>query len=98
MHLHHISTLDADNKNNTLQIVSLQEFVNIQSEEAKKVDAESEGTEAKAMVNLESTVAANEKASADGRNELDVSIVHKIKPTKDKLNGIYGQVQDCCSL
>merc|ERR1712179_623804 len=35
-----LNTLDADNKNNSLQIVNIQESINIQSEEVKKLDAE----------------------------------------------------------
>merc|ERR1712226_1627204 len=78
---------------NTLQIVNIQESINIQSEQVKKVDAERQRSEAKAKEDLEATVASNEKAIAELRNELDDSIVQKFKPTEDKLHGIDGQVQ-----
>jgi len=51
--------LDAENKNNAQMLVTLQESVNIQVQETKKVDAERQRSEAKAKEDLDANAAAN---------------------------------------
>merc|ERR1711962_815683 len=88
-----LNNLEGDNKNNSLNIVNIQESINIQAEEAKKMDTERQINADKAKKDLEAAVADNERAITELRNELDNSIVEKFKPTEEKLNGIDGQVQ-----
>ena len=88
-----LRNLDADNKNNTQLIVSLQESVNLQSEEVKKVDAERQFTAAKAKEDLDATVAANARAIDDLKNAMDESISQKIQPTEEKLRQVDGEIQ-----
>merc|ERR1719211_326122 len=66
-----LSNLDADNKNNTQVLVSLQETINIQAEQARQVEAERASSDAKLKQGLEDKVAANASAIADLRNEVD---------------------------
>merc|ERR1719158_1514933 len=78
-----LANLDSDNKNNIQQIFTLQESINIQSEQVKKVDAERQKEANKTKEDIESTIASNAKAISDLRNELANSIADKFKPTED---------------
>merc|ERR1719342_2013577 len=89
-----LADLDSDNKNNIQQIFTLQESINIQSEQVKKVDAERQKEANKTKEDIESTIASNAKAISDLRNELANSIADKFKPTKDKINNIDNSLQD----
>jgi chromosome segregation ATPase len=88
-----LSSLEAEHKNNTLQLVSLQESINIQSDEVKKMEAEMQKNASREKEDLEARVSFIESAITDIRNELDDKLAQKLKPTEDKLNGIDGQVQ-----
>ena len=50
--------LDAENKNNAQMLVTLQESINIQVQDTKKVDAERQRSEAKAKEDLDANAAA----------------------------------------
>merc|ERR1719481_2028767 len=89
-----LADLDSDNKNNIQQIFTLQESINIQSEQVKKVDAERQKEANKTKEDIESTIASNAKAISDLRNELANSIADKFKPTEDKINNIDNSLQD----
>merc|ERR1719153_564581 len=89
-----LANLDSDNKNNIQQIFTLQESINIQSEQVKKVDAERQKEANKTKEDIESTIASNAKAISDLRNELANSIADKFKPTEDKINNIDNSLQD----
>merc|ERR1719419_1729922 len=88
-----LSNLDTDNKNNTQLIVSLQESMNIQAEEVRKVDADRQLAASKAKDDLDATVAANAKAIAELKSDVDDSIHQRIKPTEDKLKETDGAIQ-----
>merc|ERR1712041_39882 len=89
-----LTNLDSDNKNSIQQIFTLQESINIQSEQVKKVDAERQKEANKTKEDIESTIAFNAKAISDLRNELANSIADKFKPTEDKINNIDNSLQD----
>merc|ERR1712179_782632 len=90
---HQLSNMDSENKNNIQQIYTLQEFINNQSEQVKKVDAERQMSAAKTKEDLDATLASNQRAIAELRNELDHSISEKLKPTEGKINRMDDQVQ-----
>merc|ERR1712105_185457 len=88
------SDLDADNKNNTQKMFTLQETINFQSEEVKKVDAERQMAANKVREDIESTAASNSKAITELRNEVSQSIAEKIRPTEEKLANVDEKLQD----
>merc|ERR1712179_381067 len=90
---HQLSNMDSENKNNIQQIYTLQEFINNQSEQVKKVDAERQMSAAKTKEDLDATLASNQRAIAELRNELAHSISEKLKPTEGKINRMDDQVQ-----
>merc|ERR1712083_40371 len=67
-----LGLLNEKNKANTQLIVSLQESINIQSEEAKKVNAERQTTAIKEKEN-EANISANSQAISELKNVLDES-------------------------
>merc|ERR1719481_2344770 len=81
-----------DTKNNTLQIVDIQESINIQSEHVKKMDAERQQSETKAKKDLEGSVAANKRAIDELRNELIECVSEKIQPTENKVRDIDSEI------
>ena len=85
--------LDAENKNNAQMLVTLQESVNIQVQETKKVDAERQRSEAKAKEDLDANAAANARAIADLKDQLGETIAQRVKPTEDRLNELNGDIK-----
>merc|ERR1719283_503705 len=87
-----LGDLDADNKNNMQNLVNLQESINLQSEEVKKVDAERQMAANKAKEDIESTAASNAKAMADLKNDVAQSIADRIQPAEEKLANLDNNV------
>merc|ERR1719305_1531455 len=85
--------LDAENKNNAQMLVTLQESVNIQVQETKKVDAERQRSEAKAKEDLDANAAANARAIADLKDQLGETIAQRVKPTEDRLSELNGDIK-----
>merc|ERR1711971_858356 len=85
--------LDAENKNNAQMLVTLQESVNIQVQESKKVDAERQRSEAKAKEDLDANAAANARAIADLKDQLGETIAQRVKPTEDRLSEVNGDIK-----
>merc|ERR1719291_1676007 len=85
--------LDAENKNNSQMLVTLQEPINIQVQETKKVDAERQRSEAKAKEDLDANAAANARAIADLKDQLGETIAQRVKPTEDRLNELNGDIK-----
>merc|ERR1711915_398096 len=69
-----VNSLDNETKNNSQTIVNLQESIYIQTETVKKVDAERQQAEAKAMEDMEATVSTNAKAIADLKAEVEDAV------------------------
>merc|ERR1712240_439169 len=82
-----------DNKNNTQMLVTLQESINIQVQETKKVDAERQRSEAKAKEDLDANAAANARAIANLRDQLGETIAQRVKPTEDRLSEVNGDLK-----
>merc|ERR1719309_465194 len=87
-----MNNIDTDTKNNTLQIVNIQESINMQSEHVKKMDAERQQSETKAKKDLEGSVAANKRAIDELRNELIECVSEKIQPTENKVKDIDSEI------
>jgi len=87
-----LGLLNEKNKANTQLIVSLQESINIQSEEAKKVNAERQTNAIKEKEN-EANISANAQAISELKNVLDESIIQKMQPTEDKVDKALSEVQ-----
>merc|ERR1719285_106848 len=85
--------LDAENKNNAQMLVTLQESINIQVQETKKVDAERQRSEAKAKEDLDANAAANARAIADLKDQLGETIAQRVKPTEDRLSEVNGDIK-----
>ena len=85
--------LDAENKNNAQMLVTLQESVNIQVQETKKVDAERQRSEAKAKEDLDANAAVNARAIADLKDQLGETIAQRVKPTEDRLSEVNGDIK-----
>ena len=64
--------------------MSLQEAINIQSEEVKKVDAERQMAGNKIKDDIDSYLASNAKAISELKND----VAERIKPTEDKLANV----------
>ena len=88
-----LTNLDADNKNNAQMLVTLQESINIQVQETKKVDAERQRSEAKAKEDLDANAAANARAIADLKDQLGETIAQRVKPTEDRLSEVNGDLK-----
>merc|ERR1719347_1707555 len=85
--------LDAENKNNSQMLVTLQESINIQVQETKKVDAERQRSEAKAKEDLDANAAANARAIADLKDQLGETIAQRVKPTEDRLSEVNSDIK-----
>merc|ERR1719347_224655 len=85
--------LDAEYKNNAQMLVTLQESINIQVQETKKVDAERQRSEAKAKEDLDANAAANARAIADLKDQLGETIAQRVKPTEDRLSEVNGDLK-----
>ena len=88
-----LSNLNTEKRNDTWLIVSLQESMNIQAEEIRKVDADRQFAASKAKYDLEVTVADNAKAIDELKSDVDEPIAQRIKPTDDKVKETDGTIQ-----
>ena len=84
-----LKNLDADNKNNTQNLVRLQEAINIQYEEVKKVDAKRQMAGNKIKEDNYSYLASNTKTISELKN----GVAERIKPPKDKLANVAKAIE-----
>merc|ERR1711936_634572 len=71
-----LESLDIENKNNTQNIVRIQESIFHQHEQVKKVDAERQHAAQKAKDDYEATVLTNASAIADLKSELTNALLN----------------------